>query len=669
MYYNAPKLVSGNVFDNRARDNAAATSRWLRFALRKRLEYPFDLMVLMMAFTLAYLLRFDFVIPSHEKVNWLWQLPYVMLIQLGTLYASGVHRFIWKYVGIPETKVFVRAACFSILPVVALRLTLPDMLAQLRVPLSVMVVDTVLAFGGALGLRVLLRALYEGQKKREKTSRAADRLKSAVLLIGAGRAGMLAAREIQSRGDVHLDIRGFIDDDPKKLGSVIQGVEVVGATRDLARLVSEMGIDHVVITIAHASRREIRQLVSACERVPIKARIVPGLQEILQGKVEVSNIRDVNIEDLLGRETIQLDEQGMKTFLAGKAVMVTGAGGSIGSEMARQVARFCPSALMLVERAEFSLFAIDRELREAWPGLSIIPLIADVGDDNRISSIFASQRPQVVFHAAAHKHVPMMEFNLTEAVKNNVLATHTLGRLAGEAGVEVFVMISTDKAVRPTSVMGASKRVAELVVQYLNQTFATRYVSVRFGNVIGSAGSVVPIFRDQIRKGGPVTVTDPEMVRYFMTIPEASQLVLQAATMGEGGEIFVLDMGEPVRILDLAKDVITLSGLKPFDDIDIVFTGKRPGEKLFEEIEMTSENLTRTRHPKIFIGRIVPYPPQRVEEALRWLSRLTSETQERQLRQYLSQLLPESQLSIGAALGAAFGQRVSTEARPAIARD
>ena len=466
-------------------------------------------------------------------------------------------------------------------------------------------------------------------------------------MIGAGQAGVLAAKEIEGRGDLDLEIKGFIDDDRMKLGrSVIQRHKVLGTTDALPRLVHSLQIDHVVITIAQASRQSIHRIVKICEEIPVKVRIIPGLYEILDGRVGISRIRDLQIEDLLGRDPVRLEEENVREFLTGKAVMVTGAGGSIGSELARQMAWFKPSSLLLVERAEFALFNINRELREIWPALSIVPLVADVGDELRMRSIFKGYGPEVVVHAAAHKHVPMMETNPMEAVKNNVLATNLLGELAGEFGVEVFVLISTDKAVRPTSVMGASKRVAELVAQNLGQRFHTRFVTVRFGNVIGSAGSVVPIFQEQIRKGGPVTVTHPDMVRYFLTIPEAVQLVLQASAMAQGGEIYILDMGEPVNILDLAKDTITLSGLKPFEDIDIVFTGIRPGEKLFEELEMTEEHLAKTRHPKIFIGKIGTYPDEKVRHALLQLAILSQDGREQDLRRFFNELLPEAHLTV-----------------------
>ena len=643
-------------------ENQSAKNRpSVRWLLIKLLQFALDLTALMAAFALVYLWRFDFVIPEQEFRYALIRLPPVVLIQFAALILSGVYMFIWRYTGMAEVKAFLNAAWWSVLLLLIMRVGLPDLFAEWRIPISVIMADTPLAFGGVLGLRVLRRVAYERERRRQKVNHSGNGHKKAVLLIGAGRAGVLTAKEIQSRG-MDLKIKGFVDDDPKKQRSVIQGVKVLGTTRDLPRLVRELGIDHVVISIAFASRREFRRLLNVCEQIPVRVRVIPGLSEILQGNVQVSRIRDVEIEDLLGREPVHLDEEEMRRFLADKVVMVTGAGGSIGSELARQVARFQPSSLLLVERAEFALFNIERELCDGWPELSLVPLVADVGDEVRMRSIFNTYYPQVVIHAAAHKHVPMMECNTIEAVKNNVLATRLLGELSGEFEAEAFVLISTDKAVRPTSVMGASKRVAELVVQDLNRRHATRYVAVRFGNVIGSAGSVIPIFREQIRKGGPVTVTHPDMLRYFMTIPEAAQLVLEAGVMGVGGEIFILDMGEPVRILDLARETITLSGLKPFEDIEIIFTGARPGEKLFEELQMTEEHLAKTHHPKICIGKIAVYPEQRVRFALERLSWLARTGQERELRRFLNEFLPEAQLKVPAeAAVSAVEERVSSQ--------
>jgi FlaA1/EpsC-like NDP-sugar epimerase len=551
-----------------------------------------------------------------------------------------------------------------------LRLGLPEHFQEWRVPLSVGIVDTLLAFGGALGLRVFRRSLFERYEKRkwQRLTGGSNNVQKPVLLIGAGQAGVLVAREIERRADVDLEIKGFVDDDPgKQKRTVIGDIKVLGTMQALPRLVREFGIDHVVITIAQASRQDIRRIVETCEKIPVKVRIIPGLYEILQGHVEVSRIRDVQIEDLLGREPVQLDEESLSHFLAGKTVMVTGAGGSIGSELVRQVTRFQPARLLLVERAEFGLFNIERELRESEHPLPLVPLVADVCDEGRMRTIFKAYRPQVVLHAAAHKHVPLMEYNPGEAVKNNVLATCKLGELAAEYGAEVFVLISTDKAVHPTSIMGATKRLAELVIQDLNLRAATRFVAVRFGNVIGSAGSVIPIFQEQIRKGGPVTITDKRMKRYFMTIPEASQLVLQAGALGsngKGGEVFILQMGEPVRILDLAESIITLSGFKPHEDIRIVETGRRPGEKLYEDLTIKEEDVASTQHPKIFINKIANRPAEDMRRALERLTELSKNGHERELRSYLNELLPEAHLDVPASAAAAA--TTTSEAPPEV---
>jgi FlaA1/EpsC-like NDP-sugar epimerase len=630
-------------------DREASGSR--RFVVGRRavriVQIILDALALVASFGLAYLLRFDFQIPPASLSDGRRQLLFVVGLQAATLLAFGVYRFIWRYVGMAEIRTFVAAAAASALPLLLLRLALPERLQPWRVPLSIIVMDTVFAFGSVLALRVARRALFEYREKRERSG-AADgpEDRKPALLVGAGRAGLLAAREIVGVGDVALEVKGFVDDDTTKQGSVIHGFPVLGRTEDLPRLVKEMGIAQVVITIARISRRDILRIIDICHKIPVKLRIIPGLYQIIQGKVQVSRIRNVQIEDLLGREPVALDEQQVGNFLAGRVVMVTGAGGSIGSELARQVARFKPAQLLLVERAEFALFEIDQELRRSFPQLALVPLVADVGEELRIRRIFDAYRPQVVLHAAAHKHVPMMEANPAEAIKNNILATRTLGELAGDSGVEAFVMISTDKAVRPTSVMGASKRVAELVVQDLGRRHKTRYVAVRFGNVIGSAGSVVPIFREQIRRGGPVTVTHPDMRRYFMTIPEAAQLVLQAGAMGGGGEIFILDMGEPVRILDLAVAMITLTGLKPFEEMDIVFTGLRPGEKLYEELELFGEDIAKTRHPKIFIGKLGAYSAEDVERALARLGEFARDGNNDETRRFLNSFLPEAKLSV-----------------------
>ena len=613
------------------------------------IQVALDITLLILAFAIAYLLRFDFDIPPKELHNFIVQIPMVLLVQFVALTLAGARSSIWRYTDLEHLKSFVYAALGSLIFVLLLRLTLPAPHAAWRVPLSVNVIDVLLAFGGTYSMRVLRRAEYEYKQKRlqlkKHNGNGNGHKKRPVLLIGAGRAGLLAAKEIEARGDLDLEIRGFVDDERNKRGrTIVNGHKVLGTTPELAELVKHLRIDHVIITIAHASRQSIHRIVRLCEEIPVKVRIIPELYEIIEGRVEISRIRDVQIEDLLGRDTVKLDVESLNKELAGKTVMVTGAGGSIGSELARQVQRFAPANLLLVERAEFALFDIDHELRAANPSQSIVPLVADVGDESRMRSIFESYRPQVVIHAAAHKHVPLMEFNPREAVKNNVLGTRLVAELAGEFRTEVFVLVSTDKAVRPTSIMGATKRVAELVVQNLNRCFSTRYVVVRFGNVIGSAGSVIPIFQNQIRNGGPVTITDRRMKRYFMTTPEAAQLVLQASAIGRGGEVFILHMGEPVLIVDLAETLITLSGFKPYEDIQIVETGMRPGEKLHEELVFPTEETVPTSHPKIFINKIAKLRPDTIRMALDELTELVGDRDEDKLRRFLNSLILEARL-------------------------
>ena len=635
-----------------------------KYLLFSGIQVVLDISLLLAAFVAAYLLRFDFYIPEDETRNFLIQLPLVVLLQFVALTIAGARGSIWRYTDLAHLKSFFYAAISSFIVVAALRLALPAVHRSWRVPLSVNFIDVLLAFGGTFAMRVIRRAEYEYTKKRLQLKEHINgngngKRKRPVLLIGAGRAGMLAAKEIEARGDLDLEIEGFVDDDHAKIGrSVVQSHKVLGDTQDLPELVRSLGIDHVVITIAHASRHQIHRIVKICEDIPVKVRIIPELYEIIEGRVEISRIRDVQIEDLLGRDPVQLDLESLNREFAGKTVLVTGAGGSIGAELARQVLRFSPASLLLVERAEFALFDIDHELKAANPTQSIVPLVGDVGDESRMRSIFNSYRPNVVIHAAAHKHVALMELNPTEAVKNNVLNTRLLAELAGEFGAEVFVLVSTDKAVRPASMMGASKRAAELVVQDLNGRHPTRYVAVRFGNVIGSAGSVIPIFQEQIRNGGPLTITDGRMKRYFMTIPEAAQLVLQASAIGRGGEVFILQMGEPVRIMDLAETLITLSGFKPHEDIKIVEIGMRPGEKLFEELKFETEETVATSHPKIFINKLATLEPETVRMALKRLSELVRDRDGEGLRRFLHELLPEASLSSPASDSQAVKRRL-----------
>ncbi len=614
------------------------------WSLRRPTQFLADVVVLSAAFFVSYLPAINVQLGEFYVDIMLRQLPFVVFVQFSSLFLVGAYSILWRYVSIQDLKVFLKGAVISgaILIIFRFLLIFSDFNLW-QVPVSVILIDTVLAFGGLLGLRVLRRFFYEFGEKNQVFAGKHRLKRNPALLVGAGRMGATLVKELSGRRDTELEIRGLVDDDTRKGGGSVSGYKILGTTHDIPRLVDELSIKQIVIALDSARGMEIRRIMDICRAIPVRARIVPSLNEIATGRVSVSRLRDVQIEDLLGREPVKLDDENLHDFLTGRTVMVTGAGGSIGSELVRQIIAYSPKRVLLVERAEFFLFQIERELSELH-GLEFVPLIADVGDEPRMQEIFETYRPEVIFHAAAHKHVPLMEVNAVEAIKNNVLATRCLAELAGKHSIRDFVLISTDKAVNPTSVMGASKRIAEIVVQGLNQQYETHYVAVRFGNVLGSAGSVVPIFSEQIRKGEAITVTDKEMTRYFMTIPEASQLVLQAGALGTGGEIFILDMGQPVKIVNLAEDMIRLSGLTPYEDIDIVFTGVRKGEKLFEELEITGENLDRTNHPKIFIGKIAKYTNEEVERIVESFRSAVEASDESRIRHLFNDVLPEARI-------------------------
>ncbi len=590
------------------------STQWL-LRYRRVVAVAVHLLLFVLAQAGAFGLRFEFSIPGeYFPIAWLW-LAANVAIHLAVFGSSGMFSGLWRYTGARDLVALSRSSALS-----ALIFSVFIVLGGYRnYPRSILIIDFLLTIILVGGLRFGARSLWQlaqsvGQKK------LGGELKR-VLIVGAGNAGEMIVREMQKTHRGRYFPVGFVDDNPNKQGVSIHGVTVIGLLADAVALVERERVDEVVIAIPSAPGKEMRRIVDTVTRAGVPIRTMPGIDQLISGQVTLNQLRSVNIEDLLGREPVSLDTESLKALLEGHVVLVTGAGGSIGSELCRQVARFGPKQLLLVDRSEPALFEIHRELRGRHQGLDVVPCIADICDAERVRALFARHRPTVVVHAAAHKHVPMMEWNPGEAIKNNVGGTKVVSDAANEFGVQQFVMVSTDKAVNPTSVMGATKRVAELYVQALNQKSKTRFVAVRFGNVLGSAGSVIPIFKEQIAAGGPVTVTDPEMRRYFMTIPEASQLVLQAATIGRGGEIFVLDMGEPVKIVDLARDLITLSGLVPDKDIEIRFTGLRPGEKLFEELSTVDEKAEKTRHPKIFIGRL---PSRSLEEVTRQVMTLLS---------------------------------------------
>ncbi len=583
------------------------------------------------ALALAFLLRFEFRVPRSAADLIPFWLPVLLGFRTLTFYRLGLFRGLWRYTGAKDLTAIVNATTIA-----TLALTAFLVLGVQTFPRSILIIEWLAAISLVGGMRFAIRWL----KPSTGPLPAAETRKQRILILGAGDAGEMLLRELQQRHAARYEAVGLLDDDEFKRGAQIHGVRVLGQIEDLPIHAADRDADEVIIAIPSATGQQMRRIVDLCKAAGVRSRTIPGIDHLIDGRVTVSQLRNVAIDDLLGRDPVKLDMEAISATMKGRAVMVSGAGGSIGSEICRQVCRFAPSALLLVERAENNLFHIHRELVASHPEVPLVPCIADVGDAARMEDLFEDHRPTVVFHAAAHKHVPMMEWNPGEAVKNNVLGTRNLAELSDRHGVERFVMISTDKAVNPTSVMGVSKRVAEIFVQSLSQRSQTKFVTVRFGNVLGSAGSVIPIFQEQIASGGPVTVTHPEMKRYFMTIPEASQLVLQAGTMGEGGEIFILDMGEPVKIADLARDLITLSGLKPDEDIEIRFTGVRPGEKLFEELSVDAEAAERTTHPKIFVGRFRPHGWEKVQRQIREIASLAHERAE-EIRGKFREIVPE----------------------------
>lgn len=601
---------------------------------RRALVVAVHLVLWTAALFLALALRFDFEIPSA----YIKLLPKLLAVSLGvrTLvhWRLGLFHGLWRYSGARDLRSLLWAASFSSIALMACW----AFMSTGNFPRSVFALDWAFSILIVGGLRFSIRTIREVTLQNAMPQSSGERRR--ILVIGAGDAGEMLMREIVRIYARRYEPVGLLDDNASKHGEHIHGVPVLGPISKVTELAEEKKIEEIIIAIPSLSGRQMRALVEVCRPTGAQIRTLPGVDNLIDGSVTVSQLAEVNIEDLLRREPVTLDTEAIERSIQGRVVIVTGAGGSIGSELCRQVSRFNPKRLLLVEQAENSLFHIDRQLRAEHPSVDIVPYIADICDSRRLEEIFASERPHVVFHAAAHKHVPLMEANPGEAIKNNVFGTRKVADLADRYAAEKFVMVSTDKAVNPTSIMGVSKRVAEMYVQALSQRSRTQFVTVRFGNVLGSAGSVVPLFREQIAKGGPVTVTHPEMQRYFMTIPEACQLVMQAGVMGKGGEIFVLDMGEPVKIVDLARDLIRLSGYSE-RDIEIEFTGMRPGEKLFEELAVDEESVDKTKHPKIYVGRFRPHPLPELERAYDALHVVSNGTDIDAVKQAFKEIVPE----------------------------
>ena len=598
--------------------------------LRVFLVFIHDLAAAAAAWCLAYALRFNLDIPQGYLDGMLRTLVWVVPLQAVVFWRFGLYRGMWRYASLPDLKRIVLAVGTG---AVAAALLLYLLSMDAFVPRSVLLLDPILLLLIMGGSRFAYRAW-----KEHRLYGIAQRQGSPVLVLGAGDTAVTLLKELERSQEWR--VVGLLDDDSAKRGSQILGVKVLGKLEALPEWARELGAAHAIIAMPSASHTVRRRAAHLCGAAGLKVMTVPSFDDLVSGKVTVSSIRRVELDDLLGRDPVALDSAGLHQLLAGKVVLVSGAGGSIGAELCRQIARFKPELLILFEISEFALYRIEQEFADRQPRLNILSVIGDAKDAARVAQIFSLHRPEVVFHAAAYKHVPLMEdANAWEALRNNVLGTHVLAEAAARNGAGKFILVSTDKAVNPANVMGASKRLAEFVCQSLQKTAATRFVTVRFGNVLGSTGSVIPRFREQIARGGPVTVTHREITRYFMSLEEAAQLVLQAGLMGGAGEIFVLDMGEPVRIADLARDLIRLSGFAE-DDIKIVYTGLRPGEKLHEELLADGERAGPTPHPKLRIAQARPVAQGYLGDVLAWLNQAPPASAE-EVRRELRRRLPE----------------------------
>ena len=595
--------------------------------------FTHDLLMIPIAWFGAYWLRFNLDgIPAEYWRQGLLVLPIVILVQGGMFWYFGLYRGVWRFASIPDLIRILKAVAAG---VVISTIAIFFITRLQNIPRSVFLLDGILLIFMIGGPRFLYRSLRDRRLYGLETKN--------VLIVGAGQAGEMLVRDLL-RDPLHIYRPvAFIDDDLAKQGKEIHGVRVAGTCEHLRDLVNELSVQLIMLALPSSSSRQMQRIVGHCEATGLPFRSLPGMQDLINGQVSVKDLREVKIDDLLGRESVSLDWKAITRGVCGQTLVVTGGGGSIGSELCRQVARLKPGHLVIFEQSEFNLYSIELELRRTFPDLKLTALLGDIADSVAVEQMLRTYQPTTIFHAAAYKHVPMLENQLRAAVKNNVLGTRTLATLASRHGCSTFVMISTDKAVNPANIMGMTKRVAEIYCQNLGAHSSTHFITVRFGNVLGSAGSVIPLFQKQIATGGPVTVTHPEITRYFMTIPEASQLILQAGSMGRGGEIFVLDMGEPVKIAYLADQLIRLSGKRPGEDIEIEYTGLRPGEKLYEELFHESEKLAGTTHPKILLANSRSMDYSEMQQYLDQLEIACETDNKNEIYDLLCRLVPEHQ--------------------------
>jgi FlaA1/EpsC-like NDP-sugar epimerase len=584
-----------------------------------------EIVIIVTSYYGSFLLRLDAVLNPIQRDLFLYTVPLIVVVKLIVFYRFGLLRGWWRYVGMSDLANIVSASFVSS--------TIIFLLIELMIrfhgyPRSVIPIDLFLSILLVGGSRFMVRAYTERAHEHEWQKRT--------LIVGAGNAGATIVRELKLNSALDYYPIGFVDDEPGKLGIQIHGVKVLGNTDALPNLISKNSIDCVLIAIPSAKGSDLERIVDKCRQCKVSFKVLPPISELFNRQASIAQARKLRIEDLLGRQVVRPDLTSIRTQIERRVLLVTGAGGSIGSELVRQVASFDPQKLVLLERSENDLFKISRELSAKFPDLDFAPVVGDVLDVSLLNDLFGEYRPHSVFHAAAYKHVPMMERNCFQAVTNNIFGTYNVALVAQQHGAENFVMISSDKAVNPTNMMGVTKRLAELIILALHKQSRTRFMAVRFGNVLGSNGSVLPIFEEQIRNGGPVTVTHEEVTRYFMTTSEAVQLVLQASSMGKGGEIFLLDMGEPVKVIDLARRMIRLSGYEPDQDIKIVFTGLRPGEKLFEELRLDAEGIQRTGHEKISMLNSTKVD---FEDVRQWLEHISALVEARNVHGLISQLV------------------------------
>jgi FlaA1/EpsC-like NDP-sugar epimerase len=609
-----------------------------------------DAFFLCSAFYLSHLIRFDFNPPDWAMVRFRQFLPVVVVLKLVCFYLLGLYKGMWRYTSMADLINVIKAATVASLGLIVFVLykTRFDMVSR-----SVFFIDWGLTVMLIIGIRVVIRLCFENFTQDFRISDLRQIVSSmfgkknkkgrAMLIIGAGDCGEKICRQFRENPSVQSHVAGFLDDDKSKTGRRIHGVPVLGTIDDIETIAPGMGIEDVIIAIPSAGSGRMRQIVDLCKKADVNFKIIPDMGELIDGRIDISAIRNVEYRDLLGREPVQLDKEKIGKYLNQRTVLVTGAGGSIGTGLCRQICRFSPKKIILLERAESPLYEIDLELKKNFTRVEVVPMLADIQDKMELAGIFSRFQPEIVFHAAAYKHVPMLENHPWKAVENNIFGTRNLVAAARDSGCKRFVFVSTDKAVNPTNVMGTSKRICELLVQKENvlADAGTRFMTVRFGNVIGSVGSVIPLFKKQIQEGGPVTVTHPDMIRYFMLIPEACQLILQAGAMGKGGEIFILEMGEPVKIDQMARDLIRFSGFEPEADIKIVYTGLRPGEKLYEELMTDLEGVIPTNHQKIRVLNSHTGDVSLLNSRLQELKIAAENRDPDQIRKVLHQIVPE----------------------------